>query len=418
MTVEGLTFSVNIAKPQETKEFCPQTGSKKDAELIKEITSKQGRPFKVTNTKSLKDPNSHTNNLSFRQRLNPTKAIWKSTDPVNNKANLKTNIDGTIKQTYLFTNYHHMTWDQLPLDHLVIYNDTIETARVKTVKNYNIQQTSDEGIPKRVIKDNKEHCLPDKYLLNLTKVYQTTKSMDEFNQTFAKLEDGIITQQWDSKDTPLSDLTLQQSSGRFPGKTTMHENDNTTIVSQGKQTAIGGNHASFTVIIIHLTVLKLIRGKKHTAILPESNLTDLLLLGAIDTILSHTNSILTVLHNTPTAYCCLPNTTERYTAILLQDRGLQAKMLRYDNQCMILLQDPVFYEPRMTNDTDSFFQKYNACTAFRLEYFANNFNETAAQFVQATGLLPSEQSISTLNRHHISKNANSEHVSKVSHDTK
>eukprot|EP00536_Pseudo-nitzschia_multiseries_P005532 jgi/Psemu1/12769/gm1.12769_g len=192
--------------------------------------------------------------------LNPCYIIF----PISNSAELQTNADNTIKQCYLFTHYHHyyaqsvhfrvpnqdedgtfnrefewsysyfrkktdltrlyetvqkefQTYDPLeqggPLflklllvDHLVISNnDANKTALlVDTVKNYNIQQESDEDIQEvtkllstitntiLAIHDHNEHQLPDDYLQYLTKIYQTTtSSVNDFKQTFAKLEDGI-----------------------------------------------------------------------------------------------------------------------------------------------------------------------------------------------------------------------------------
>eukprot|EP00536_Pseudo-nitzschia_multiseries_P015569 jgi/Psemu1/43086/gm1.43086_g len=234
--VGKLTFSVNPATKPEVnkpiqidilykKEFRPKIGSKEEAELIKVITRKQGEPFKKIYT-SIKNPDSLRSNLSLRQRLNHTQAIWNSANllnpcsilfPTANTARLKTNANGKITQVYLFTNHWHVTSDQvaesckyyaqhvnlvpprkaegtfaqqggplfltLLLDHLLISNDASEAALVKIVKNYKIQQNWKEDIPEvtklissitatvMTIRDHKAHQLPDDYFRNLTKGY-------------------------------------------------------------------------------------------------------------------------------------------------------------------------------------------------------------------------------------------------------
>eukprot|EP00536_Pseudo-nitzschia_multiseries_P014043 jgi/Psemu1/37351/gm1.37351_g len=236
--VGGLTFSVNPDQP--TVNQPTQIGSYKENELIKAITAKQGELFKVVNS-SLKASSRLKINLSIRQKLNHTEAIWKSADLLNpchiiypiddstNLVRLKVNSDVAasvndqeetfscelewsysyfrnnteLRLRYKTVQKNFATYEpqeqggplflKLLLDHPIISNDTSKAALVDTIKNCNIQQNLDEDIPKVTkllslitdmivatsIQDHKEHELPDNYIQSLVKVYQTT-SMDQF----------------------------------------------------------------------------------------------------------------------------------------------------------------------------------------------------------------------------------------------
>eukprot|EP00536_Pseudo-nitzschia_multiseries_P003617 jgi/Psemu1/8184/gm1.8184_g len=223
--VGGLTFSVYPEQPKVNqptqigilykKEFRPSVGSKEENELIKAITTKQGESFKVINS-SLKDPNSVKINLSLRQHLNHTEAIWKSTNllnpchilyPINDLAKLKNYRHITSSQVAASCKYY-AKYVQLPIasnqeenfsrelewsysyyfrknTELRLYKTVQKdfalyeplkqggplflnkVALVDTVKNYNIQQNSDKDILE-------EHEFPNDYLQSLTKVFQTT----------------------------------------------------------------------------------------------------------------------------------------------------------------------------------------------------------------------------------------------------
>ena len=102
---------------------------------------------------------------------------------------------------------------KLLLDHLVVSNDANEAALVDTVFNYNIKSDSKtEDIPQVFcnlsaithtimgICDHKENPLPDDYVQNLAKIFQTT-SVEPFNQAFAKLEDDVTYSQRFSRVT-------------------------------------------------------------------------------------------------------------------------------------------------------------------------------------------------------------------------
>ena len=93
---------------------------------------------------------------------------------------------------------------KLLLDHLVVSNDTSESALISTVFSYNIKnlnKTEDifevtkllSSITDTIIaiRDHKDHPLPDDYLQHLTTIFQTS-SVEAFNRTFSKLEDDVI----------------------------------------------------------------------------------------------------------------------------------------------------------------------------------------------------------------------------------
>ena len=93
---------------------------------------------------------------------------------------------------------------KLLLDHLVVSNDTSESALISTVFSYNIKnlnKTEDifevtkllSAITDTIIaiRDHKDHPLLDDYLQHLTTIFQTS-SVEAFNRTFSKLEDDVI----------------------------------------------------------------------------------------------------------------------------------------------------------------------------------------------------------------------------------
>ena len=92
---------------------------------------------------------------------------------------------------------------KLLLDHLVVSNDANKAALVDTVFNYNIKTNSKtEDIPQVcrtlsaitdtiiAIRDHKDNTLPDDYIQNLAKIFQTT-SVESFNRAFDNLEDDV-----------------------------------------------------------------------------------------------------------------------------------------------------------------------------------------------------------------------------------
>eukprot|EP00536_Pseudo-nitzschia_multiseries_P019578 jgi/Psemu1/61612/gm1.61612_g len=67
-----------------------------------------------------------------------------------------------------------------------------------------------------------------------------------------------------------------------------------------------------------------------------------ILLSQID-VLEHSHSLLAVLQNIPTTYWRISRTTSEYQAILLQAKGLKAKMFSYNTHYVIPLSYPLVY---------------------------------------------------------------------------
>eukprot|EP00536_Pseudo-nitzschia_multiseries_P005533 jgi/Psemu1/285840/fgenesh1_pg.104_\ len=114
-----------------------------------------------------------------------------------------------------------------------------------------------------------------------------------------------------------------------------HDEDTNVYLNQYPDT--------YTEIYHELPVSPLNKPYLHLMERRVSNQTELdLLLTKVDA-LNHVKCILAILHNMLTTYQRLLLMSQQYETILLQARGLQAKMSSHDTRCCIPLEDPLMY---------------------------------------------------------------------------